>query len=284
VHLSTKFEPIAIGRRNNRFMDALPRQFAQIAAALPLWLVLWALMLGGCSMTPTSADRSGGGQRIAVLSLLGDQLQVVDAVAGAAGRPPALVDIGAWRIDDHVEQHARRLIGGGGRFEVVDIDIDGEVARRMYDSCDGGCATQAPAVRIEVLRQSLSRWRRDNGLDQLVLFVRSDNRHAVLGPLAMSAAGVGLGVIPGAFAADTNATVFAYVETIVVDAATARKLASSGFFNNGFVDAGIPVNEAGQWPEGSGERFQRMLRRQLEDGVDAALAQLDLVAPGAGPR
>jgi hypothetical protein len=284
VHLSTKLQLNGIGRRKYRFMDILPRQLAQAATAAPLWLLAWALMLGGCSTTSTSFERPVEGQRIGVLSLLGDQLQVVDAVVGGAERTPALVGIGAWRIDEHVERHARQVIAGDGRFEVVDVDIDGEVARRVYANCDGDCAMQAPELQIEVLRPSLSRWRRDSGLDQLVLFVRSDNRHAVLGPLATSAAGVGLGLIPGPSAADPRATVFAYVEAVVVDAETARVLATSGFFNNGFVDAGVPAPRAGQWPEGSGEVFQRVLRRQLEDGIDAALAQLGLVASGAGSR
>jgi hypothetical protein len=251
-----------------------------VATAL-LWLLIGSSILGGCATTPSSIDEGGDGQRVGVLSLLGDRLQVVNAGVGEAGRPNTWVDIGAWRTDQHVEQYARQVIRSGGRSEVVDINIDREVSKRIYAGCGDSCDTRAPTVRVEVLRTSLSRWRRDNGLDYLVLFVRSDNSRALLGPLATSKAGVGLGLIPGSVAVARSATVFAFVEAIVIEAETGQVLTSTGFFNNGFVDAGVPTPAAGRWPEGGEAVFSRAIRQQLEDGVDVALEQLGLLGPVA---
>jgi len=260
-------------------METLPHRSAGWMAAVLLWLLSWSLILSGCATTPSAIDAGGDGRRVGVLSLLGDQLQV--AGVGEVGRSHTFVDIGAWRIDRHVEQYARRIIRSRGRAEVVDINMDREVSKRLYADCDGSCDTRAPTVRVEALRTSLSRWRRDKGLDHLVLFVRSDNRQALLGPLVTSTAGVGLGLIPGSVAVGRSTTVFAYVQAIVIEAETGQVLATTGFFNNGFVDAEVPVPAAGHWPAAGGAVIAQAIRRQLESGVDVALEQLGLLEPVA---
>lgn len=259
------------------FKAASWRRLVQLFGAVALCSVI----LAGCSTTPSPVPT--GGKRVGVLSLLGDQLQVVGTGADGAGPTHRLVDIGAWRIDEHVEQHARQAIRDHGRFTVVDVGIDSEVSRRIYADCDIRCITRAPEVRIDVLARSLAHWRRDNGLDRLVVFVRSDNSHALLGPLATSAAGVGLGIAPGT-AGGKSATVFTYVEVMVIEAETAEVVATSGFFNNGFVDAAVPVADGQPWPTQGYELFERTIRRQLEDGADAVLEQLGLFEPATASR
>ncbi|MCB1773605.1 MAG: hypothetical protein KDI88_08310 [Gammaproteobacteria bacterium] len=239
-------------------------------------VVLWSLVLVGCTTSPPPTT---DGRRVGVLSLLGDRLQVVDTGVGEKVLSHSFVDAAGWRIDDHVEQFARQAIQRGGRSEVVGIDIDREVAQRIYAACDSRCGSRAPEVRIEALGKSLSRWRQDTGLERLVVFVRSDNRHAVMGPLATSAAGVGLGIVSAPRAAGRPATVFTYVAVIVVEAETVRVLAKSGFFNTGFVDAAVPALNGGNWPPGGGGEFEQAIRRQLEDGVNAVFGQLGLLGP-----
>lgn len=86
--------------------------------------VLSLLIITGCATTPKAPFDIAQVNRVAIVSLLGDEANVYHLGVTAFGNQFAKIDIEGANLDQHYEAMLEDTLTGTGRFEVVDVTYD----------------------------------------------------------------------------------------------------------------------------------------------------------------
>jgi hypothetical protein len=235
-----------------------------------LLLILVALLIPGCaSLQPIDRERLNAMERIGVISLLGDEMQIKKVGTTVFNNVEKYEQVGDWKIDEFVKGVVRDEIITNGRLTYVELAGDQQELRQKYFERERADKIANP----DSVKNELKQIADAASVDTLVLVVRmatgdpfSDTNQYVYG----------YGLYHRSFFMYDQTGVFGRALIVVKDAKTMEELRKRGVPSKRVVDDSYWTLEFAQLPLEKRQYIENTIKDEMKASLKIQLNRLGL--------
>jgi hypothetical protein len=235
-----------------------------------LFLFITFLLISGCAaLQPIDPEKLTAIQRIGVISLLGDEMQIKKVGTTVFNNVEKYEKVGDWKIDEYVKSVVRGEIVDNSRFVYVELTADQQALRQTYFEKE----RIKKAADAESVKDEMKQIAHTDSIDTLVLVLRmatgdpfSDTNQYVYG----------YGLYHRSFLSYEQTGVYGRMLVVVQDVKTMEEMRRRGVVAKKVVDNAYWTEEFARLPAGKQQYIEKTIKEEIGSSLKLGLNRLGL--------